>query len=98
MELGKLKQAKFPAITAWISIGNGLFILLLFNINMLTNYSMELLNYFIIFIGIGFIFAWPAIFSKNTRFLGLWGLGISLFLCLFISVTIFLGWLINPFP
>lgn len=98
MELGKLKQSKFPAITGWISIFSGLFILLLFNINMLTNYSMVLLDYFIIFIGIGFIFAWPAIFSKNTRFLGLWGLGLSLFLLIFIFVIFILGWMIVPFP
>lgn len=98
MELGKLKQAKFPAITAWISILSGLFTLLLFNIEMLTNYSMVLFDYYNIFIGIGFIFAWPAIFSKNTRFLGLWGLGLSLFLFLFISVMFILGWMIIPFP
>ncbi|MCH7321351.1 hypothetical protein LZ480_05545 [Solibacillus sp. MA9] len=98
MELGNLKQAIFPTIAAWISIVSGLFILLLFNIDMLTNYSMVLLDYFIIFIGIGFIFAWPAIFSKNTRFLGFWGLGISLFLLLFIFVSFVLGWMIFPFP
>ncbi|WP_274309810.1 hypothetical protein [Solibacillus daqui] len=98
MELGKLKQAKLSAIAAWISIVSGLFILLLFNIDMLTNYSMVLLDYFIIFIGIGFIFSWPAIFSKNTRLLGFWGLGISLFLLLFIFVSFVLGWMIFPFP
>ncbi|MGN7476412.1 hypothetical protein ACTHOQ_01050 [Solibacillus silvestris] len=98
MELGKLKQPKFPAVSAWISIASGMFILLLFNINMLTNYSMALLDSFIIFIGIGFVFAWPAIFSKSTRFLGLWGLGISVFLFIFTVTIIFIGWLINPFP
>lgn len=98
MELGNVKQAKFPAIAGWISILSGLFMLLLFNINMLTNYSMVILDYFIIFIGTGFIFAWPAIFSKNVRFLGLWGLGISLFLLLFIFNITFLAWIVNPFP
>lgn len=98
MELGNVKQIKFPAIAGWISILSGLFILLLFNIDMLTNYSMVLLDYFIIFIGIGFIFAWPAIFSKSTRFLGFWGLGISVFLLLFIFVISILGWMISPFP
>ncbi len=98
MELGNVKQAKFPAIAGWISIGSGLFILLLFNINILTNYSMVILDYFILFIGMGFIFAWPAIFSKNVRFLGLWGLGISIFLLLFIFVISILGWMISPFP
>ncbi|WP_376869411.1 hypothetical protein [Bhargavaea changchunensis] len=36
--------------------------------------------------------------GKNSRPLGLWGIGIALFLILFTGVIFFLGWAIVPFP
>ncbi|MBD8032363.1 MULTISPECIES: hypothetical protein [Solibacillus] len=97
MELDKLKKLQIPAIAGWISVASGLFTLLLLNISMLTNNSI-LFEYFSLILGIGFIFAWPAIFSKKSRFLGVWALGIILFLIIFLFNIFFLSWIIVPFP
>lgn len=97
MELDKLKKLQLPVIAGWISVASGLFTLLLLNISMLTNDSI-LFEYFSLILGIGFIFAWPAIFSKKSRFLGVWALGIILFLTVFFMMIFILGWLIVPFP
>ena len=97
MELDKLKKLQIPVIAGWISVASGLFTLLLLNISMLTNDSI-LFEYFSLILGIGFIFAWPAIFSKKSRFLGVWALGIILFLTIFFFSISLLGWIIVPFP
>lgn len=98
MELDKLKKLQIPVIAGWISIACGLFTLLLLNISMIMNESFLLFDYFSVFMFIGFIFAWPAIFSKNTRFLGGWGIGIIVFLTIFFTNIFFLGWMVVPFP
>ena len=97
MELDKLKKLQIPVIAGWISVASGLFTLLLLNISMLTNDSI-LFEYFSLILGIGFIFAWPAIFSKKSRFLGVWALGIIIFLLIFFFNIFFLSWIIVPFP
>ncbi|MEK3765344.1 hypothetical protein [Solibacillus sp. FSL K6-4121] len=97
MELDKLKKLQIPVIAGWISVGSGLVTLLLLNISMLTNDSI-LFEYFSLILWVGFICAWPAIFSKKSRFLGVWALGIILFLIAFYMLIFILGWIIVPFP
>lgn len=99
MELDKINRFETPLkICGWISVIIGLIMLFTFNIGLLTNYETPLDDYYSLVISLSFLFGFIALFSKRSRSLGIWGLGIGVFILLFLVIFFFLGWMIVPFP
>ncbi len=99
MELGKLNMFhQISKVSGWISVIVGLIILFLFNVGLLTSFSVSFLNDFNLLIFITFCSAIIALFNKQHRSFGLWGLCIALFSVIFIFGTFILGWMVMPFP
>ena len=99
MELGKLNMFhQLSKVSGWISIISGLIVLFLFNIGILTSYMINFMNdtNLLIFISIGSGII--ALFNKQHRTLGIWGLFIALFSIIFIFGSFILGWIVVPFP
>lgn len=97
MELGTIKQRIFPSI-GWLSIVTGLISLAVLNIFLLWGYNAPLGNNISLWFLITVILGIVSIFNENSRSLGLWGLGLGLYLGLFVAVIFILGWTIHPFP
>ncbi|GAA0289128.1 hypothetical protein GGQ92_002369 [Gracilibacillus halotolerans] len=97
MEFGTLKQRIFLWI-GWLSIVTGLIPFAILNIFLLWGYNVPIGNntsfWFLITITLGAV----STINKNSRPLGLWGIGLGLYLGLFVAVMFVLGWAINPFP
>jgi hypothetical protein len=97
MELGTIKQQIFQWI-GWLSIVTGLISIAVINIYLLWGLNVPLGNNLSLWLWVTFILGIIAIFNKKSRSLGLWGIGLGLYLGLFYMVMFILGWMINPFP
>lgn len=97
MELGTIKQTVFLWI-GWLSIVTGLISFVVLNIFLLWGYNAPAGNNISFCFLITVILGIVSILNKNSRSLGLWGLGLGLYLGLFVVVMFILGWTINPFP
>ena len=98
MELGSLKKTILQGC-GWMSVIMGLISLALINISLLSGYDGSLTNLFSFsWVVIAVVFGILSIFNKKSRSLGFWGLGLSIYLGLFVAVIFFLGWTITPFP
>lgn len=97
MEFVKVKQKIFQFI-GWLSVIIALTYFALLNISLLWGYNAPLGSnfslWFLVILSLGLV----AILHNKSRSLGLWGLGLALYLGLFAAVMFFLGWFINPFP
>jgi len=99
MELGKLTILnQITKVSGWISVIIGLIVLFIFNIGLVTNYSINIMGDFIGLLFISFLTSVIALFNKQSRSLGIWGLSISLYCLVFIFGTFILGWSAVPFP
>lgn len=97
MELGTIKSAILH-ICGWLSVVMGLIFLADINLSLLSGYDGALSNIFSSWMLLAFLFGVISTFNKNSRSLGLWGLGLSIYLGLFVAVIFVLGWMIVPFP
>ena len=99
MELGKLTIIhQISKVSGWISVIIGLIVLFIFNIGLVTNYSINIMGDFSGLLFISFLTSVIALFNKRSRALGIWGLSISLYCLVFIFGTFILGWSAVPFP
>jgi len=98
MELGTLKNTILQGF-GWVSVVMGLIALALINISLLSGYDGLLTNLFSSsWIAIAVVFGIISLINKKSRSLGFWGLGLSIYLGLFVAVIFVLGWTIVPFP
>ncbi|WP_071393343.1 hypothetical protein [Bacillus tuaregi] len=97
MELGPMKQRIFLSI-GWLSVIMGLVSLVTLNIFLLWNYDIPIVGDIFFWISLTLISGVVSIFNKNSRSLGLWGLGIGVYLGAFVVVMFVLGWAVTPFP
>lgn len=97
MELGKIKQKVFLSI-GWLSVILGLISLAILNIFLLWGYNTMFANNIFFWTLITLIFGTISAINKKSRSLGLWGLGLGVFLGLFVVVMFVLGWTVSPFP
>lgn len=99
MELGKLTIVhQITKVSGWISVIIGLIVLFIFNIGLVTNYSINIMGDFSGLLFISFLTSVIALFNKQSRALGIWGLSISLYCLVFIFGIFILGWSAVPFP
>ncbi len=98
MELGTIKNTILQSC-GWMSVMMGLIALALINISLLSGYEGSLTNLFSSsWVIIALVFGIISIFNKKSRSLGLWGLGLCIYLAFFVAVIFVLGWTIVPFP
>ena len=97
MELGTIGSTIFKT-SGWLSVILALISLALLNLTMLSSYDIALGSTFVLWVIFAAIFGFVALFHKKSRSLGLWGLGVSFFIGLFLFVIFFLAWMIIPFP
>lgn len=97
MELGTIKQRVFLWV-GWLSIISGLISFTVLNIFLLWGYNVPFGNNISLWFLITIIPGIVSTINRNSRSLGLWGLGLGLYMGLFVVVMFFLGWTINPFP
>lgn len=97
MELVTVKERVFLWI-GWLSVVTGLVSFTILNIFLLWGYNIPIGNNISFWFLITMILGVISTMKKNSRSLGLWGLGLGLYLGLFIVVMFILGWAINPFP
>ncbi|MFC7364647.1 hypothetical protein ACFQQH_05830 [Bhargavaea changchunensis] len=97
MELDRVKHISFQ-VFGWFSVIIGILALALLNITLLSGYDSSFTNQMSLWISVIIISGLVSLVGKNSRPLGLWGIGIALFLILFTGVIFFLGWAIVPFP
>ncbi len=99
MELVTLKRFdRILNIAGWIGILSGLAALYFLNIGILTNFAIDINSLYSIAVGLTIILSVLALFSRTSRSLGVWGIGLGVFLMLFQTVIFFLGWMVIPFP
>ncbi|MBD7944274.1 hypothetical protein MKZ20_01605 [Psychrobacillus sp. FSL K6-2684] len=99
MELVTLKRFdRILNIAGWIGILSGLAALFFLNIGILTNFAIDINSLYSIAVGLTIILSVLALFSRTSRSLGVWGIGLGVFLMLFQTVIFFLGWMVIPFP
>ncbi|WP_077210630.1 hypothetical protein [Bacillus dakarensis] len=97
MELGTLKHKVF-IWTGWLSVCTALISFAVLNIFLLWGYNVPIGNNISFWVLLTLIFGGVAVFNKKSRSLGLWGLGLSIYLGFFMAVMFILGWTISPFP
>ena len=97
MELGKIRSTLFKTC-GWLSVVMGLISLALINLTLLSGYDVSIANTFSSWALLAVVFGFASIFSKKSRSLGFWGLGLSIYVGLFVFVIFVLGWTIVPFP
>ncbi|MFC7686360.1 hypothetical protein [Ureibacillus sp. GCM10028918] len=97
MELGTIKNTILQAC-GWLSVVMGLISLALINLSVLSGYDGGLANSYSSWILLAVVFGIISSLNKKSRSLGLWGLGLSIYLGLFVAVIFVLGWTIVPFP
>lgn len=97
MELNKVKLKSFQVL-GWFSVITGIIALALLNISMLSGYDLSFMEQLSFWISSILISGLIALFGRNSRSLGLWGLGIAVYLGIFTAVIFILGWVIMPFP
>ncbi|KGR76350.1 hypothetical protein [Ureibacillus sinduriensis] len=97
MELGTIKNTVLH-ICGWLSVVMGLIFLADINLSLLSGYDGALSNIFSSWIMLSVVLGVISTFNKKSRSLGLWGLGLSIYLGLFMAVIFILGWTIVPFP
>lgn len=97
MELGTIKQ-KFFLSVGWLSVVIGLASLAIINIFLLWGYDLPIVNNITFWLLITLILGILAAINKNSRSLGLWGVGLGIYLGFFIVVMFILGWTVSPFP
>ncbi|MGE7977058.1 hypothetical protein [Psychrobacillus sp. NPDC093200] len=99
MELVTLKRFdRILNIAGWIGILSGLAALFFLNIGILTNFAIDINSLYSIAVGLTIILSVLALFSRTSRSLSVWGIGLGVFLMLFQTVIFFLGWMVIPFP
>jgi len=92
-----MKQRIYQSI-GWLSIVTGLISLVFLNLFLLSGYNVSMGGYFYLWILIPVVFGIFSSFHKRSRPLGLWGLGLGLYLLFFVVVMFMLGWIVAPFP
>lgn len=97
MELGTIKQRVFQWI-GWLSIVTGLISLAVLNIFLLWGFHVPIGDNISVWFLVTVILGLISTFNKSSRRLGWWGLGLGLYLGLFLVVMFVLGWAIHPFP
>lgn len=97
MELGKMKMTIFQGL-GWLSVILGLFTLMIINISLVSGYEVPLMDNLSFWLSITIISSLLSSFNKKSRSLGLWGLGLCVYIGLFIVCILFLGRIIAPFP
>lgn len=97
MELGTIKSTIIQGL-GWMSVVMGLISLAIINLSMLSGYNLPIGNKFSSWVLISLVFGIISLLNKKSRSLGLWGLGISIFIGLFVFTIFVLGWTIVPFP
>ena len=97
MELGSLKGKLIQGM-GWLSVVIGLVSLAILNISLLSGYNLQIENKFSSWVFISSVLGVISLINKKSRSLGLWGLGISIFIGVFIMTIFVLGWTIVPFP
>lgn len=97
MELGALKNTLIQGM-GWLSVVIGLVSLAILNISLLSGYNLQIENKFSSWVFFSAILGVISLINKKSRTLGLWGLGISIFIGVFVMTIFVLGWTIVPFP
>jgi hypothetical protein len=97
MELDKVKILSFQVL-GWFSVITGIVALALLNISMLSGYDLSFMEQLSFWISAILISGLVSLFGRQSRSLGLMGIGIALYLGLFTGIIFFLGWIIVPFP
>ena len=97
MELGSLKSTLIQGM-GWLSVVIGLVCLAILNISLLSGYNLQIENKFSLWVFISSVLGVISLINKKSRSLGLWGLGISIFIGVFVMTIFVLGWTIVPFP
>lgn len=97
MELGTIKSTILKTC-GWLSVIMGLISLALINLSLLSGYDVPLANTFSSWVLLAVVFGFVSLFNKKSRSLGFWGLGLSIYIGLFVAVIFVLGWTIVPFP
>lgn len=97
MELGSLKSTLIQGM-GWLSVVIGLVCLAILNISFLSGYNLQIENKFSSWVFISSVLGVISLINKKSRSLGLWGLGISIFIGVFVMTIFVLGWTIVPFP
>lgn len=97
MELETVKQKVFLWI-GWLSVVIGLVSLAILNIFLLWGYDIPVANMILYSILLTPILGVISAVNKKSRPLGLWGLGIAIYMGVYIVVIFFLGWIVSPFP
>lgn len=97
MELDRVKHTSFQVL-GWFSVIVGILALALLNFSLLSGYDSAFTNQMSIWISAILVSGLISLVGTKSRPLGLWGIGIALFLILFTGMVFFLGWVIVPFP
>ena len=97
MELGSIKSTLIQGV-GWLSVVIGLVCLAILNISLLSGYNLQIENKFSSWVFISSVLGVISLINKKSRSLGLWGLGISIFIGVFVMTIFVLGWTIVPFP
>lgn len=97
MELGTIKSTIITGL-GWLSIVMGLISLAIINITLLSGFNLQFENTFSSWIIISSVIGFVSLINKRSRSLGLWGLGISIFMGIFLLTISVIGWIIAPFP
>lgn len=97
MELETIKQKLFLAI-GWLSVVIGLISLAILNIFLLWGYDIPIAKGIIYGVLFTPILGGVSAINKKSRPLGLWGVGLGIYMGLFIVVIFFLAWIVYPFP
>ena len=96
MELGAINT--ILKTCGWLSVIMGVISLALINITILSGYDLPFANAISVWVIPAVFLGFVSLFNKKSRSLGIWGLGLTLFIGLFVAVIFFIGWSIVPFP
>ncbi|MEK4386235.1 hypothetical protein MKZ25_10555 [Solibacillus sp. FSL W7-1464] len=97
MELGTIKSTVLQTM-GWLSVVMGLISLAILNISLLSEYDLQIETRFSSLVVTSIIIGVISLVNKKSRSLGFWGLGISMFIIVFVFTIFGLSWTVAPFP
>lgn len=97
MELVTIRRTIFQGL-GWLSVVMGLISLAIINISLLSEYDLQVESKFSSWVFISLVVGFISLVNRKSRSLGLWGLGLSVFIVVFIFTIFGLSWTVAPFP